>query len=62
VEELIGTERLVDFPLVSLLLGFDGGNVACEAVLTRVVLWVFCLTCSWRRRGCSLWNKMSHMS
>lgn len=43
VVELIGTERLADSTLISLLLEIDGGNVACEAILARVVLWVFYL-------------------
>ena len=58
VEVLIHTERLADLTLISLLLGIDGGNMACEAIVARVVLWVFfSLTRSRRRKGCSMWNR-----
>lgn len=40
---LVDTERPADLPLISLLLGADGGNVVCKAVVSRVDLWVFFL-------------------
>lgn len=52
VEELIDTKRLVAFISISLLLGVDGGNMACEAIVARAVVFFFPLpyTHSQRRK------------
>lgn len=41
VEELIDTKRLVAFISISLLLGIDGGNMACEAIVARAIVFFF---------------------
>lgn len=58
VEELIDTKRLVAFISISLLLGIDGGNMACEAIVARAVVFFFPppLYSFTEEKGCSLWN------
>lgn len=62
VEELIDTKRLVAFISISLLLSVDGGNMACEAIVARAIVFFSFFspslpyTHSQRRKGCSLWN------